>query len=396
MYAAALPLALTYGALWNPPHWGPQALFYYLLGMAIMIRTFVSFYEVPSSALSAEFTNDYDERSSLLSFRFFFGWIGGLSISVFTFAVLLKPDALHAVGQLNPAGYIRYGLLAAVLMFVSILVSAAGTHRHIRTLRLPPAKRNLTLRQTLGEIRETLSNRSFLFLLSASVMTAMATGLGASLNNYFNTYFWQFSAEQISLLVAGVFVSAFVALFAAPVLSRRLGKRTTVISMIVISLLVLIGPMIARLLDLLPANGTPQLLAIVFATSVVGVSFGIVAQVTFSSMIADVVEVAELDTGRRSEGLFFASAAFVQKAVSGFGILTAALVIDAVGLKTGADPRTVPPEVVRNLALIYSSALLGLYACAITLIFGYKITRSSHYDTLAQLAANAEQTAHPV
>lgn len=395
MYAAALPLALSYGALWDPPHWSPQALFYYLLGMAIMIRTFVSFYEVPSSALSAEFTNDYDERSSLLSYRYFFGWIGGLAISVFAFAFLLKPDAVHAVGQLNPAGYVRYGLLAAAIMFVSILVSAGGTHRHIKSLRLPPAKRNLTLRQTLGEIRETLSNRSFLFLLSASVMTAMATGLAASLNNYFNTYFWQFSAEQISMLVAGVFISAFVALFAAPLLSRRLGKRTTVIAMIVISLTVLIGPMIARLLGLMPPNGSPALLAIVFVTSVVGVSFGIVAQVTFSSMIADVVEVAELDTGRRSEGLFFASSAFVQKAVSGFGILTAALVIDAVGLKTGADPRMVPPEVVRNLALVYTCGLLGLYACAVTLIFGYKITRISHNDTLAQLAANAEQAVHP-
>lgn len=395
MYAAAFPLALSYGALWNPPDWSPEALFYYLLGMAIMIRTFVSLYEVPSSALSAEFTNDYDERSSLLSFRFFFAWVGGLTLSVFTFAVLLKPDALHAVGQLNPAGYVRYGLLAAAIMFVSIIISAAGTHRHIKDLRLPPEKRNLTVRQTLGEVRETLSNRSFLFLLSASVMTAMATGLSASLNNYFNTYFWQFTAEQISVLVAGVFISAFVALFAAPVMSRRFGKRTTAISMIVIALLVLIGPMIARLLGWMPPNGSPQLLAIIFATSVIGVGFGIVAQVTFSSMIADVVEVAELDTGRRSEGLFFASSAFVQKAVSGFGILTAALVIDAVGLSAGADPQKVAPEVVRNLALVYSAAVLGLYAVAVTLIFGYKISRSSHQETLAQLAANAEQVAHP-
>jgi GPH family glycoside/pentoside/hexuronide:cation symporter len=278
---------------------------------------------------------------------------------------------------------------------VSIMVSAMGTHRHIKTLRLPPAKRDLTLRQTLREVRETLSNRSFLFLLSASVMTAMATGLSASLNNYFNTYFWQFTAGQISLLVSGVFVSAVVALFAAPVLSRRLGKRTAAVSMIVLAVIVLTGPMIARLLDLLPPNGAPLLLAIIFTTSVIGVSFGIVAAVTFSSMIADVVEVAELDTGRRSEGLFFASSAFVQKAVSGFGILTAALVIEAVGLKTGADPRTVPPAVIHNLALVYSGAVLGLYSCAVALIFGYKITRTSHRETLAQLAANAEQAAHP-
>src|SRR5947209_9958043 len=53
MYAAALPMALLYVALWNPPHWDHQRLFYYLVAMAILIRGVVSFYEVPSSALAA-------------------------------------------------------------------------------------------------------------------------------------------------------------------------------------------------------------------------------------------------------------------------------------------------------------------------------------------------------
>ena len=71
MYASAIPVALTFFMLWNPPvGWSETALFWYLLSLAVVIRTFITFYETPSSALAPELTSDYDQRSSLLSLRF--------------------------------------------------------------------------------------------------------------------------------------------------------------------------------------------------------------------------------------------------------------------------------------------------------------------------------------
>jgi len=396
MYAAALPLAVSYVALWNPPHWEPQAQFYYLVTMAIVIRTFVSFYEVPSSALAAEFSSGYDERSVLLSYRYFFGWVGGLAINLIAFAVLLAPDATHKVGQLNPVGYSHYGMVAAAVIFLAILVSAGGTHRHIPTLMPPPPRRKLTLRQMAKEMAETLSIPSFLFLLAASVCTAMATGLAASLNNYFNTFFWGFSARQISLLTAGVFLSAILALMLAPQLSRRLGKRTTAMCLLVLAVAVGVGPILLRLAGMFPANGTPLLLGIIFCTSIIGTTFGIVASTMAASMIADVVEAAELKTGRRSEGLFFAASAFVGKATSGFGILAASAIIEGTHLKAGADPSSVPPETIRHLAAIYCPVIVTLYLGGLLLMFGYRINRASHQETLRQLAAEAEEAVHPL
>ncbi len=396
MYAAALPVALTYAALWNPPHWDHQALFFYLLFMAISIRALISCYEVPSSALAAEFSTGYDERSVLLSYRYFFGWVGGLAINLLAFAVLLKPDKIHKLGQLNPVGYAHYGVVAAVVMFVAILISAAGTHSRIPTLRLPPAKRHLTLREVLGEMRDTLSNRSFVFLLFSTIASAMAVGLGASLNNYFNTFFWEFTARQISGFTAGVFLSAIFALIAAPIMSRRFGKRGTAMSLMMLSVAIGIGPLILRLLHRFPANHTELLYGVIFGVAVVGTGLGIVSSTMGSSMIADVVEASELKTGRRSEGLFFAASAFVGKAVSGFGIFFASLLIAAIHLNPGANPATVPPEVVRNLALIYCPVIILLYLAALALMNGYKITRASHQATLVQLAADAEEAVHPV
>jgi Na+/melibiose symporter-like transporter len=394
MYAAALPMAVLYVALWNPPHWDHQSLFFYLLALAISIRAVVSFYEVPSSALAAEFSTGYDERSVMLSYRYFFAWVGGLAIQFLAFAVLLTPDATHKIGQLNPVGYGRYGLVAAGVIFVSILVSTAGTHKQIPYLKAPPPRRRLTPAQVIGEMRESLSNRSFLFLLAAAVAGAMAAGLGASLNGYFNTFFWGFTAKQISLLTLGVFLSAILALTAAPAISRRFGKRTTSITMTVLSTAIGLSPLLLRVLGLMPPNGSDLLFGIIVATSIIGTTFIIVAQTMGSSMIADVVEAAELKTGRRSEGLFFAASAFVAKAVSGFGILAASALIEAIHLKAGSNPATISPEVTRNLALVYAPSIIALHAVGLTLLLGYKINRSTHQETLRQLAAEAEAALH--
>jgi len=390
MYAAAIPFALAYLALWNPPHWDTPALFGYLVVTAIVIRTFASVFEVPSSALAAEFSTGYAQRSGLLAYRLFFAWVGGLTVNYLAYAVLLTPDRTHRVGQLNPAGYAHYGMVAAVIMFTAILVSAIGTHNQIPRLMPPPPKRKLTLAQNLGEMRETLSNRSFLFYLASAIASAMAAGISSSLNFYFNTFYWEFSAKQISYLTLGVYLSAVIALAVTRTLANRFGKRAVTRTMMVLAATVGLTPILLRQAGLMPPNHSPQLLAFIFCTSVVGVALGIVSGAMGASMIADVVEASQLKTGRRSEGLFFAASAFVQKATSGFGIFAASNIVALIALKPGTDPAHVAPDVMRHLAWIYAPTLIALYAVAFTLLSGYRITRASHQETLQLLAAESE------
>ena len=389
MYAAALPVAVSYLALWNPPHWPAQQLFLYLVTTAVVIRVFISFYEVPSSALSAELSTNYDERTTLLSYRYFFGWVGGLTMNLLAFGVLLAPDATHKLGQLNPAGYAKYGLIASIVMFVAILISAAGTQKRAANLNIPP-RRRLPMRQAVGEMKASLSNRSFLFLLISGVASAMAAGLVTSLNGYFNTFFWEFTARQISVFTLGVYLSAIIALATAPRLSRRFGKRSTAMTLIAASVAVGIGPLLLRLFGVFPPNHSLALMVVIFFTSVISTAFGIVASTMISAMIADVVEASELETKRRSEGLFFAASAFIGKSVSGFGILGCDRRHRLHSPKAASDPSTVPPSVVRHLGEVYCPLIIGLQACAIALMIGYKITRATHEDTLLQLAADAE------
>lgn len=391
MYAAAGPVALSYLVLWNPPHWSHGALFFYLVGVAVVIRTFISFYEVPSSALAAELSQGYDERTVLLSYRYFFGWVGGLALYVIAFRFLFTPDAHHPVGQTNPIGYARYGVLAAVIMFCAIVASAAGTHDRIPFLRRAPA-RKIALAAMFREMIATWSNRSFLFLTLSGLATSMASGLSASMNFYFNTYFWGFSPKEIAGLATGVFASAFIALSLAPIAGQRLGKRPAAISAMIAATFVGLTPMLLRVAGLMPPNHTPAVFWIVLAQSIVSVAFYIAGSTLTSAMIADVVEDGELRTGRRSEGLYFSASIMIAKAVSGIGLFAASAILGLIQFPIGLRPDQAPPGVLTSLALTYAPIYAGLYVIGLTLLSGYKITRASHAQTLALLAARAEAT----
>ncbi|MGZ5959476.1 MAG: MFS transporter, partial [Rhizomicrobium sp.] len=191
MYASAIPVAVAYFFLWNPPHWSNGALFYYLIALAIIVRTFITFYEIPSTALAPELTDDYDERTAILGYRYMFGWLGGLGMTALAYLVFLVPSAKYPVGQLNPVGYSQYGAVSAAVMFVVILVSAAGTHRRIPFLRHPPAGPRRSIFAYAGEMLSTLTHRSFLMMLGVGLFAAMGQGLNFALSIYLATWFWE-------------------------------------------------------------------------------------------------------------------------------------------------------------------------------------------------------------
>jgi GPH family glycoside/pentoside/hexuronide:cation symporter len=391
MYLSAIPVAVSYGMLWNPPSGlSPEALFAYFVGIAIVIRAFITLYEVPSASLVPELTTHYDERTSLLGFRYFFGWWGGLAMAVLAFQVFLQPDEAHPVGVLNPDGYRMYGFAAAVIMASAILISATGTHAYIPHLRKPPPKQPFALRRSLDELRATLANRSFLALFGAMIFNSMASGLMAALNIYFNTFFWELTSSQMSLLVASSFVSAAFALALAPRVSQRLGKKRAAVSIALAAILLGPAPVVLRLLGWFPENHSPQLMPALLALNVLVLTLMIGSSIVSSSMIADVVEDSELKTGRRSEGTFFAAISFVQKSVSGIGIFASTLLLGVIGFPQGAQPGEVATNVVRNLGLVYVPLIVGLYLVSIAFLAAYPISRARHEENLRRLARARE------
>jgi Na+/melibiose symporter-like transporter len=390
MYAAALPVAASYVMLWDPPAGLTHAtLFAYLVVVSIIVRIFITFYEIPSSALAPELTDNYHERTSFLAYRYFFGWAGGLTMATLAFGFFLVPDSTHPTGTLNPVGYAHYGWAAGFLMLVTILISAVGTHRHIPDLKPPPPKRAFSLRVIGAEMLATLSHRSFLMVLIAGVFSSMAGGLTTSLTYYFFTYFWELTSHQLTLLNFGYFISALAAVPMAGGLSRLFGKKRAGIAIWVAATICYPLPFLLRLVGWFPVNGSAALVPTLFVMSTISVCFFIAAAILVASMIADVVEDSQLTTGRRSEGLFFAANSFIQKCVSGVGTFLSSLLLGLVAFPQGAKPGEVAGEVLTRLVLVYVGSMTLLYVMAILVLSTYRISRATHEANLKRLADTA-------
>jgi GPH family glycoside/pentoside/hexuronide:cation symporter len=393
MYAAAVPVAIGYWFVWNPPGgWSQQALFYYLIAIAIVVRTLIAVYEIPSTALVAELTPDYDQRTSFLSYRYLFGWLGGLGIQLLAYGVFLVPALGHPIGLQNPVGYSRYGLTASILMMLAILVSAAGTQKFVRYFAVVP-KRSLPFGQVLREMKESLNHTSFIVLSISALFSSVAAGTLAALNNYFNVFFWGLSSAQIFFLSLTVVASPIVAIFVSTPVSRVIGKKRAAILFWISSTAFGWLPMGARLLNLFPANGAPILMPLLIFFTTIATMLSISSAVTISSMLADVVEDSQRKTGRRSEGLFFSANSFILKAISGSGALMAGLLLSLAHFPAKANPATLDPEIPRQLALYYMPSVFALYAIALVCLSFYRIDRNTHEENLRVLAEAAARSA---
>lgn len=387
MVFAALPLAISFYMLWVPPDLSDQALFWYLMVLAIIVRTFITFYETPSAALTAELSVDYDQRSSLLSFRQFFGWTGGNAIVVITFALIFPAFVTdnHTNGQFNRDAYAAYGLLAASTIFFAIMISSIGTAPEIKRLPQGGAARAHGLGKIFREIFSTLSSRSFFALFFGALLGFTATGLAGALNFYFSTYFWAFTTLQIGMLTLGIFVSAALGAYLAPLATRLWGKRKSAVRIGLVAFIAFPAPVFLRLIGVLPSNDDPFIFWFVLITNTLDVALIICFQILLQSMVADLVEQAELKTQKRSEGLFFASMTFVKKCGEGCGIIIAGFVIAYAGLMPGARQADVSPDTLWLLGAIYVPVVLVFWLSMIALISRYRIDRAVHNNHLEQL-----------
>lgn len=386
MYLAAIPVGFMYVLAWNPPEsLTGNELFPYLLFVTIGVRVAYTFYEVPSSALVAELTDDYDERTSFLSFRYVFGWLGGVSMAAYTLLILLVDTEAYGSGFLNVDGYKAYGNIAAVAIVASILVCAIGTHSHIPHLRQPPPARKITLGRVFGEIGEMLSSKSFQGLFIAALFGFMAAGVAASLNYYINGFYWEFTTTQTFFLTISVFASAGIAFVLAPLVSKTVGKKRGAIIVGGIAFTVAPMPVLLRLLGLMPPNGTEVLFSTILIITILDVALIITYQILSSSMIADIVEENELKTGRRSEGIFFAGISFMRKLARGSGLFLASLVLATADISRDIQPGELSEGTLTFLGAGYAFGLFALWGTAIAFLFRYQISREDHEANLAAL-----------
>ena len=385
MYLSMLPVAFTFVALWNPPEAALASeliLFCYLFVLAVLVRSCLTFYEVPNASLGPELTSDYDDRTSLMAFRYLFGWIGGLVMAVLSYMVLfnLDPD-----GQLGPTGYEYHGFIGGVAMFVMMFSSSLGTHRHIPGLYKPPKREHHSIRVIVGKFLGLFSNPSFVALFFSGLFFGAAAGLSQSLSIYISTFFWFLKSTEIGLIPMLGLVAVPISFFVAPRLAKRLGKKQAAMSVYFFAIAFLPLAYLFNMVGLFPSRESSLYLPVLMGNYLIETTAIIMMQIIFSSMNADLVEDRSAEAqGARQEGLIFATRNFSKKAVSGLGVMLAGMVLWMVGFPEGAKPDELPTDVTNSLVLVYLPVLILLYLISWYVLRYYNIDRQKHEENVAR------------
>jgi GPH family glycoside/pentoside/hexuronide:cation symporter len=270
-----------------------------------------------------------------------------------------------------------------------------GTQRFIGNLVHEPRIPG-TWREKYREVSGTLTNRSFLALTVSGIVGAISTGLRQGLDFYLSAYFFELTPAQMSYLAASALLAAFAGVGLAPAISRRFGKKHSMIGVFFASLFASVAPIGMRLIGMLPPNGTEALFAIVFMFQFFAATLGLTGFIIVSSMMADVVEDAAVATGQRSEGLLFAANGLIAKCVTGVGTFLSGLVLAWISFPQHAVPGQVDPAVLRNLGLVVLPIITAFSGIAIAVLMFYDIDRSTHQRNLKHLESAAGTDADAV
>jgi Na+/melibiose symporter-like transporter len=399
MYASAIPIALATALLWrHPVGLTGSAMAAYVLITLIVLRLCSGLYQIPSDALTPELAPDYHERTTLLSYRWFFGVMGALVMGLVLGLFYLRKDKSHPLGQYDPVAYAHFGVTAAIVVFAAIMISSIATHRYIPSLSKAPQGRQ-PMGAMFREIFSILSNPALLTIMGSGLISGIAGGIGSSISTFMNYYFWGLSPQVAAGLVAFATPAAILGVVLAPILSRALDKKRTMMTVFILSIFVGVVPVSLRLLGVLPPNGSPLIPVILVADLIVAATLGLIGFIIIGSMIADIVEDSAVKTGVRSEGLLFATNGLLPKVTTGLGNLVGNLMLEFVHFPVGqvptpGHPVEIAPQIMRHLALISLPAGAILNILSVAVLMFYRLDKSSHEANLEAIRL-AEQVTEP-
>jgi GPH family glycoside/pentoside/hexuronide:cation symporter len=327
-------VALTFVAMWWVPRgaWVQSAFpsdtarewfqLSYLMVALLLFFTATTIFEIPHGALGLEMSTDYHERTRLFSAKSFLGNLFAMGTPwLFALAGL---QIFRGPGG-DPATGMRYVSLIIAAVFIPM------TFWWFFALREPgfiAASQQLKA-NFWRDMQTTVSNRTFLSLVAIIFTLAMGFNFVQIFNNYI-TIFYLYGGSDVAagglLGIAGTTwaVTGLVAVFPLNWLSKRLGKSRTLL----IAILLMCAAQLSKI-----ACYNPSLPFLVLIPTVL-LSAGMLMFFTLgASMLGDICDEDELDTGTRNEGSYFAVYWWFIKLGSAF----ASLVMGALLVATGFD-----------------------------------------------------------
>lgn len=321
----ALPFALAFTMMWFKPPWDNLiALTAYYAVAYVIFDTAATFVYMPYYALTPELTEDYDERTSLTSYRMFYSILG--SLLAFTIPLMI-------VGSFSPGNTGKILLMGAIFGLISALplwlVFATTREKQEFIEQSQPTFK--------ASLKAAFKNKPFVFGAVIYLITWVSFDILQTVLLFFIKFVMGREADS-DLIMATIFI---VAIFALPFwewTSRKLNKRLAYAAGITFWAVVQVL--------LITMNASSPLILILFLCGLAGIGVG-AAHVLPWSIIPDAIEWDEYQTGERHEGMFYSLVTLMQKIASSIAIPLTAVFLDLT-------------HYVPNSATQPASALLGI------------------------------------
>lgn len=309
----AIPFGLSFVILWSAPHWDNQiALLTYVTLAFMLADTLQTLVGVPFLSLTPELTPDYDERTTLTSFRSFFQLTGALTVVVAAPAII---DMVLASGGSQQQGFMLVGAIFGGIGAIPLLLIGVFVHETSTPQQTEP----IPFRETL---KAAWQNVPFRYAVGIHMLNWSAVDMIAVTFPYFLLYWVARGDLLASIHILGfdlAYESAFfgilmsVCILCIPFwlwMAKWRNKREAY-------MLGMIFWVAVQLIIFTIQPGNTAYLLTIAALAGIGVS---AAYTLPDSMFADVIEWDELRTRRRQEGIFYGIRTLIRK-------LTGALII---------------------------------------------------------------------
>lgn len=375
MAAAIVPFPLFLIAIFNPPESLSQyQLFAWYLANAIVIRTFLTLFTVPHLALGAELSEDYEERGSIATFRNLMGYVGGLSIQLAAWFVLIPMATAAGAAAM---GYRNVGFVAAALAVVGMMVAFWGTRDRIQYLaKTSEAQQARPWYYAFGDVVSMLKNHSARIYLSANLVLVVAVGVSNTMLLHINNFFYGFSSQQTGIFMLAIFLCLLPAAWIARHCVHRFGKERGIIRLV--CTMAVIGPMpvMLHLYGFTPPSGSMALLAVVCSFIVLHQSLYIANLNIAGGMVPDIADELALTSGMRQEGIINSGMMLAQKMTFGLGAFFAGIAIDFAGMDGVTEASQVTGTMMERLAWVYGPGLMCVTFLVALIYSRYTLTRS--------------------
>ena len=358
----AIPLGLFYGLLWVELDTGSQwTLFAYYTVMYALMSVSLTLLSVPYLALLPEMALGYDARTSLNVYR-----NAGSILGVFA-AIAFRPVA-NALGG-GPDGFAMAGVLFGVL------VAIPWFFVYLATWERPEFQTRRSAMSFSDGTRLVIRHATFRRLTGMYLCGRVSMDLvGLMLGLYFT--YWIGRTGDFELMM-GVFMGSVLLWMPFWLWFSERTEKARAFS---------IGTgiwLVGQLVFLVVQPDWPAWFILIFAP-VTAFGYAVVDLMPWS-MLADVVDEDDLESGERREGVYFGFFMFMRKLAGTIAVFLALSLLSFMGFveKSAEQPESAILSI-RVLTSIGPALFLGL---SLLFTIGYPLTRARHAEIRAQLEA---------